>query len=98
MYKKVTTTTTEEYSDMPLNDMSNGNGTAKMYIHCIRVDAPLMIRLLEYAREDSMSDIDLHKIVEKMMEESSDGSVLTMEDYEDLIPPKEPVATIPETM
>lgn len=96
MYKKITTTT-EEYSDMPLNGMPNGSGTARMYIPCIRVDAPLMIKLLEYAREESTSDSDLHMVVEKMMKESSDGSVLTMEDYEELVPVKE-VTTIPEIM
>jgi hypothetical protein len=86
MYKKITTTTTtEEHSDTPTNGTQQ---SAKMYIHCIRVDAPLMIKILEWAREESTTDDSLHVIVGKMLEESSDGSVLTMEDYEELVPVK----------
>jgi hypothetical protein len=28
----------------------------------IKLDVPLFIRLLEYAREDAKSDMDLHKV------------------------------------
>lgn len=87
MYKKVTTTT-EEYSDMPLNGMPNGTPSyndVKAYMPCIRVDVPLMIRLLEYAREDASKDADLHSITENMIDMSANGRVLTMGDYENII-------------
>ena len=38
----------------------------KKYAPCIRVDVPLMIKLLEYSREESSSDTDLHLIAENM--------------------------------
>ena len=92
MYKKVTTTTTEEYSDMPLNGMSNGTSNVtnmysdcKAYMNCIRVDIPLMIRLLEYAREEASKDADLHLLTENMIDMSANGRVLTMNDFENII-------------
>ena len=47
----------------------------------ITVDVPLLIRLLEYAREDAQGDIDLHDVAERMIELSGDGRTLTMDDY-----------------
>lgn len=60
---------------------------------------PLLTRLLEYARETSASDVDLHIILEEIMEHS--GEVLSMEHYEELlsdVPAKTPVATMPTTI
>ena len=53
------------------------------YICC---DVPLLIRLMEFAREEANSDIELHLIAEKMIEESQYGDVLTMKHYYKLIP------------
>lgn len=46
----------------------------------ITVDIPLMIRLLELAREDVKTDIELHQIVERLIGIRNKG-VLTMNDY-----------------
>ena len=43
-------------------------------------DIPLLIRMLEYAREDAKTDMDLHKVVEKLIHIRKKG-VLTMKDY-----------------
>jgi len=43
-------------------------------------DIPLLIRMLEYAREDAKTDMDLHKVVEKLINIRKRG-VLTMKDY-----------------
>lgn len=84
MYKKVTTI--EEYSDAPpFNGGPAMQNSAKKYAPCIRVDVPLLIRLLEFAREDASSDLDLHALASRMISESEGGKVLTMEDYEELI-------------
>ena len=92
MYKKITTTT-EEYADQipghSYPPMGNSN-SAKKYAPCIRVDIPLMIRLLEFAREDASSDMDLHVLTANMLEESEGGRVLTMADYEELVDVKLP--------
>jgi hypothetical protein len=93
MYKKITTV--EEYSDSmdpslgpvassaPAAPKNNGNG--KKYAPCIRTDIPLMIRLLEFAREDASSDMDLHALTAEMIAMSEEGRVLTMNDYGELI-------------
>jgi len=46
----------------------------------IMFDIPLLIRMLEYAREDAKTDMDLHKVVEKLINIRKRG-VLTMKDY-----------------
>jgi len=50
----------------------------------VSVNIPLLIRLLEYAREDANSDLDLHYVVERMLDISKNKEVLTMSDYDDI--------------
>jgi len=49
----------------------------------ISLDVPLLIRILEAAREDIKNDVELHKFVENMIK-ISDRGVLTMKDYDDI--------------
>ena len=51
----------------------------------ITVDVPLFIRLLEYAREDAKTDVDLHNVAEKAVMLSENGATLTMANYDALI-------------
>ena len=51
----------------------------------ITVDIPLFIRLLEYAREDAKTDMDLHNVAEKAITASETGKTLTMADYDGLV-------------
>jgi hypothetical protein len=51
----------------------------------ITVDIPLFIRLLEYAREDAKTDMDLHNVAEKAIAASETGKTLTMSDYDSLV-------------
>jgi hypothetical protein len=55
----------------------------------IKLDVPLFIRLLEYAREDAKSDMDLHELTNNIIEMSSEGRVLSMDDYEFVLPTNE---------
>jgi len=48
----------------------------------ICVDVPLFIRLLEYAREDAKTDMDLHNVAENIIELSQSGETLGMQEYE----------------
>lgn len=53
----------------------------------VKIDVPLLIRLLEYAREDAKTDMDLHDLAEKLIQKSSEPEkVLTMKDYDHLVP------------
>ena len=51
----------------------------------VQVDVPLLIRLLEYAREDAKTDMDLHDLTEKLIAASAEGRVLSMSDYDSLV-------------
>jgi len=54
----------------------------------ISVDVPLFIRLLEYAKEDAETDMDLHTVTESLIELSKEGRVLSMEDYSKIVSKK----------
>jgi len=51
----------------------------------VTLDIPLFIRLLEYAREDAKTDMDLHNVAEKAIDASETGKTLTMADYDSLV-------------
>lgn len=51
----------------------------------IKLDVPLFIRLLEYAREDAQADVDLHFLADNAIRLSAEGEVLNMDHYNDLI-------------
>jgi hypothetical protein len=51
----------------------------------VTIDIPLFIRLLEYAREDAKTDMDLHNVTEKAISASETGKTLTMADYDSLV-------------
>lgn len=57
----------------------------------LTLDVPLMIRLLEYAREDAKTDMDLHNVAERMIELSAEGRTLTMQDYDAICTSQEQV-------
>jgi hypothetical protein len=50
----------------------------------ITMDVPLFIRMLEYAREDAKTDMDLHDVTEKALALSTSGETLTMANYESI--------------
>jgi hypothetical protein len=51
----------------------------------IAMDVPLFIRMLEYAREDAETDMDLHDVTERAIEATKLRGLLSMEDYESII-------------
>ena len=51
----------------------------------IKLDVPLFIRLLEYAREDAQTDMDLHNVAENIISLSETGKTLTMSDYDMIV-------------
>jgi hypothetical protein len=54
-------------------------------IDAITMDVPLFIRMLEFAREDASTDMDLHDLADKAIAMSTEGEVLSMDNYEDLV-------------
>jgi hypothetical protein len=51
----------------------------------VKLDIPLFIRLLEYAREDAKDDMNLHRIAEKAISLSEKGKTLTMVNYDMIV-------------
>jgi hypothetical protein len=54
----------------------------------VTFDIPLLIRMLEFAREDAKTDMDLHNVTEKMIQLSADGKTLSMAQYNSIVSPK----------
>jgi hypothetical protein len=54
----------------------------------VTFDIPLLIRVLELAREDIKSDMDLHRVVERLIG-MRDKGMLTMDDYDTIAQIKE---------
>jgi hypothetical protein len=57
----------------------------------ITVDVPLFIRLLEYAREDAQTDMDLHDVADNIISLSASGKTLSMNDYSAIIGSQEDI-------
>lgn len=54
-------------------------------VDSVTLDIPLMIRMLEYAREDAKDDMDLHNVTEKLIALGQQGGTLSMKDYETIV-------------
>ena len=54
-------------------------------IDSVTLDIPLLIRLLEYAREDAKDDMDLHSVTERMILLSKSSENLSMSDYSHIV-------------
>lgn len=49
------------------------------------MDIPLFIRMMEYAREDAKTDMDLHNVTERAIELMQQHGQLSMENYDNLV-------------
>jgi hypothetical protein len=61
------------------NDMTNSNPK-----DTITMDIPLLIRFAELMREDIKTDVDLHRVVENLIQ-IKDKGILTMDDYGSIV-------------
>ena len=64
-----------------VNKLSEGENPKDV----VSMDVPLFIRLLEYAREDAKTDMDLHNVTEKVIAMSGAGETLTMDQYDAIV-------------
>jgi phenylalanyl-tRNA synthetase alpha subunit len=58
-------------------------------IDTVRMDIPLLIRVMEFAKEDAKTDMELHAAAENMIELSKKDRVLNMDDYNSIVTPEE---------
>ena len=67
-------------------EVNEEEAEAKDAVDTVTMDVPLFIRMLEFAREDSKADVDLHDVTEKAVALNKEKETLSMQDYEDIIP------------
>lgn len=65
-------------SESKMNE--EGNPTDK-----IQMDVPLFLRMMEYAKEDAKTDMDLHKVTERAIELMQQHDYLCMDNYDEII-------------
>jgi hypothetical protein len=53
----------------------------------ISLSIPLLIRMMEYAKEDAKTDMDLHFVTENMIQLAKTKKSLHMDDYESIVSP-----------
>ena len=58
-------------------------------IDVLTMDIPLFLRLLEYAKEDAKTDLDLHYVTENALKCMQGKDKLSMDCYENIIPSEE---------
>lgn len=51
----------------------------------VTMDVPLLLRIMEYAKEDAKTDMDLHHVADNLIEMSKTGQTLTMAHYNDIV-------------
>jgi len=54
-------------------------------VDSVTMDIPLLIRLMEFAREDAKNDMILHQIAERLIGMGEEGQSLSMSDYEKIV-------------
>jgi hypothetical protein len=75
----------EDISDILSSYKGLNEGDEGDKVDTITMDVPLFIRLLEYAKEDAQTDMDLHNVAENAIKLGLDGGVLNMKNYNQLI-------------
>jgi hypothetical protein len=51
----------------------------------VSMDIPLLIRIMEYAKEDAKTDMDLHRVAERLIAMGADGNTLGMDQYDAIV-------------
>lgn len=80
-YAIFTSLVTDKELEEILKDYHEENDTLS---EDVTLNIPLLLRIMEYSKEDAKTDMDLHRVAEKMDELSKDGP-LSMKDYEKLV-------------
>ena len=51
----------------------------------VKLDVPLLLRIMEYSKEDAETDMDLHHVVDKLIDLSAGGETLDMNNYNEIV-------------
>lgn len=86
----------DEYTDMPIVKVKAKKLKEEVdEKDTVTMDIPLLIRVLEYAREDAKTDMDLHKVVENLINMRG-GGTMTMDMYNKIVSIKEEIEKLDE--
>ena len=66
-------------------DMFRTKAEVENPVDSVKLDIPLLIRIMEYAREDAKTDLDLHDIAERLISIGRSGNTLSMRDYDRIV-------------
>jgi len=70
-------------------DLKNMDTQTPDKVDKVVMDVPLFIRMLEFAKEDAKTDMDLHSATEKILTTLKKKGELTMDDYNTIVGKKE---------
>ena len=90
MYKKITHNIVEEHYDHPAVIPVSLRPSMKAESpeneeDVVKFNIPLILKMLEWAREESSKDMELHVIVERLIELGEEGDTLTMDNYSEIV-------------
>lgn len=71
----------KDIARMQTDKLFNDVNESEDPVDTVTMDVPLLIRMLEFAREDAKTDMDLHDVAEKLIALSANNGALTMSDY-----------------
>jgi hypothetical protein len=69
----------------PVDQNINSQSTITNPQDVVTMDVPLLLRIMEYSREDAKTDIDLHRIADNLVKLSSTGRTLDISNYEQIV-------------
>jgi len=75
----------KQYKDAEGAEPAGEFGETDSLNGAICMTTPLFLRMLEYAREDAESDLDLHYAAENVLRLAADPGILGMDDYAEII-------------
>jgi hypothetical protein len=85
LLKKITTNTIEEQFSKNYKKPSAENLKIKDITNVVNLDAPLVMKLLEFTKDPANANTELTIIVENLLDLLEDNEVLTIKDYPSIV-------------
>lgn len=76
---------TSKYTDSEEMSEEEGEEDKNNPVDVVKMDIPLFIRMLEFAREDAVDDEQLHAVTERITKMAAEGDIITMAEYDKIV-------------
>ena len=76
---------TSKYTDGEEMSEEEGEEDKNNPVDVVKMDIPLFIRMLEFAREDAVDDEQLHAVTERITKMAAEGDIITMAEYDKIV-------------